>query len=392
MKIISRLIPLLTATLVACANTSTPPPLATPLPTTTAAPQLGDYGCPLTTASSAAPEATVTLGPGEGIPASPAQGESLIIIGTVYAKDCTPLPNTTLEVWQTDAAGEYGPGHNTNNMQCCYYLGAVTTDVAGRFQIITVRPGHYAGETSPPPAHIHVRVLRQKAEVLETEFVFRDDSQLLGDPLNSNLIPLTLTDTYAIGDIVLNVETSANPASQARTFRIVSERTTAAYEIRETFAKLASMITARAVTPLVEGEVLVDLSAPPSAQVVTMTVDLRGLDSGEPKRDEKLADQWVVTNAYPLAYFVSTEIRNAPQTYTAGAETSFTLVGDLTIREITRPVEFVVRATLTGSTLTGSAESAILMSDFGIEPPNIFNFVVVEDEVKITVDFVAWAD
>lgn len=380
--------------LAACATAPTSIPTATapPLPTATLAPILGDYGCPLTTATSASPAGTVTLGPPAGIPASPAGGEELIIIGTAYAKDCTPLSGVTLELWQTDGAGEYGPGHASGDMQCCYYQGSVTTDVAGLFQIITVRPGYYAGQTDPPPAHVHARVRYQNTSGLETEFVFRDDPQLLGDPINYGLIPLTLLDTHAIGDIVLKDMATQAPSNGPRTFRIASDSTLAAYHIRETFADIASMITAVAATPLVEGEIAVELSEPPSAQVVTMTVDLRGLDSGEPSRDEKLADRWLVTNQFPFAYFVSTEIRNAPASYTEGAEANFTLAGKLTIREITRPMVFEVRATLDDQTLTGHAEGHILMSDFGIEPPNIFDFVVVEDEVLITMDFVARAD
>lgn len=120
-----------------------------------------------------------------------------------------------------------------------------------------------------------------------------------------------------------------------------------------------------------------------------MTVDLRGLNSGEPKRDEKLADQWVVTNKDPFAYFVSTEICHAPQTYTAGAEASFTLVDDLTLRGL---LSLLCVPLSTVQRLRTVRKAPFLMSDFGIEPPNTFNFVVVEDEVKITVDFVAWAD
>ncbi|MGQ0600171.1 MAG: YceI family protein [Anaerolineales bacterium] len=377
----------------ACSSLPTSTPTNTPA---TAAPAatpanavLGDYGCPLTTARTA--KATVTLGPSPGLPASPAQGEPLVIIGTVYAKDCTPLPGVTLELWQTDADGVYGPGHGSDQMQCCYFQGDVTTDAAGQFQIITVRPGHYAGEADPPPAHIHINILHATGGRM-TEFVFRDDPYLFGDLVNSGLVALTPVEGAAIGDIVLtDIAPAASLLPQAdgpRHFQIVPEQSEASYQISEKFADFASMVTAVGVTSLIEGELQVDMDNV-SAQVLTMTVDLRGLKTDDPQRDEKLADDWLVTNDYPFAYFTSTAIANAPAQYTEGAEAVFRLIGDMTIRDVTRSTTFDVRARLLGDTLTGSAEGTIRMTDFGIEPPNLLGFVKVEDDVLLKVTFTA---
>jgi protocatechuate 3,4-dioxygenase beta subunit len=122
--------------------------------------------------------ASVTLGPGSGIPSSSAEGERLIIRGTVYNQACIPVPAAELEVWQTDANGEYGPGHGTEDMQCCYLQGAVRTGANGEFQLITVMPGHYKGEQQPPPAHIHVAVHHPDFPGGGAEIVFTDDPYL----------------------------------------------------------------------------------------------------------------------------------------------------------------------------------------------------------------------
>jgi protocatechuate 3,4-dioxygenase beta subunit len=121
------------------------------------------------------PAAILELGPGPGIPPSTAAGEKLVIEGTVYVEDCVPLPGARLEVWQTDANGEYGPGHGTNDMRCCYLMGSVLTDSHGRYRLVTVRPAHYKGEQHPPPAHIHVEISHPQAGRLETEIVFDGD-------------------------------------------------------------------------------------------------------------------------------------------------------------------------------------------------------------------------
>ncbi|HEX2361834.1 MAG TPA: hypothetical protein VHI11_07160, partial [Jiangellaceae bacterium] len=103
-------------------------------------------------------DATVTFGPINGVPATAADGEPLVVVGTVSSADCQPLAGATLTMYQTDGAGEYGPGHGTDEMLCCHLGGSVVTDSQGHFQVITVRPAHYRGEANPPPAHIHLEV------------------------------------------------------------------------------------------------------------------------------------------------------------------------------------------------------------------------------------------
>jgi protocatechuate 3,4-dioxygenase beta subunit len=118
------------------------------------------------------------MGPGPDIPATTAVGERLVILGTVYTEGCVPLAGATLDVWQTDSNGEYGPGHGTNDMRCCYLMGSLRTDANGRYQLITVKPAHYKGEAVPPPAHIHVEVSHPQAGQMMTEIVFAGDPYL----------------------------------------------------------------------------------------------------------------------------------------------------------------------------------------------------------------------
>jgi protocatechuate 3,4-dioxygenase beta subunit len=110
-------------------------------------------------------------------------GQRLLVSGTVYAADCaTPLAGATIEVWQTTAAGEYGPRQAGGEERCCYLAAGLRTDAAGRYRFETVRPGHYKGEQRPPPAHIHFEVRHPDAAGLLTELVFAGDPYLGPDP------------------------------------------------------------------------------------------------------------------------------------------------------------------------------------------------------------------
>ena len=110
-------------------------------------------------------------------------GQRLVVSGTVYAEDCTtPLAGASIEVWQTNAAGEYGPGQGTGDERCCYLAAALRTDQRGRYRFETVKPGHYKGEERPPPAHIHFEVRHPEAAGVLTELLFEGDPWLGPDP------------------------------------------------------------------------------------------------------------------------------------------------------------------------------------------------------------------
>jgi protocatechuate 3,4-dioxygenase beta subunit len=153
--------------------------------------------CSDSAAVTATEEATVTFGPINGVEATTAVGEPLVVMGTVYGPACEPVPGASLRMWQTDGNGDYGPGHGTENMQCCYLGGDVVTDADGHFQLITVRPAHYRGQSNPPPAHIHVEVRHPDAPPLETEIVFDDDEVL---PANAAKLGLVVTSPTRAGD------------------------------------------------------------------------------------------------------------------------------------------------------------------------------------------------
>jgi polyisoprenoid-binding protein YceI len=139
-------------------------------------------------------------------------------------------------------------------------------------------------------------------------------------------------------------------------------------------------------TNAVEGEFQFSADGKPNGQVTKITVDLRTLTSNDNRRDNRIRGRWLESDKYPFAEFTSTEAQNLPESYTEGQDVSFKLVGNMTIREVTKPVTFDVTGRLQGDTVTGTA---ILMKDFGFDPPSIAGMLTVRDGVKITVNFTA---
>jgi protocatechuate 3,4-dioxygenase beta subunit len=140
----------------------------------------------------------IRLGPGMELAPSPRaiaaarRGRRLLVSGTVRAADClTPLQGATVHAWQTNADGEYGPGHGSSQLRCCYLQGTARTDAAGRYELETVMPGHYKGEDPSPPAHIHFDVRHPGARGLMTELDFQGDPSLDPSETAVEVVPIT---------------------------------------------------------------------------------------------------------------------------------------------------------------------------------------------------------
>jgi polyisoprenoid-binding protein YceI len=73
-----------------------------------------------------------------------------------------------------------------------------------------------------------------------------------------------------------------------------------------------------------------------------------------------------------------------------GEPLTFTVTGDLTIRDTANAVTFDVTATTVGnSEIEGIAEATVLRSDYGIGIPNAPGVADVSDEILIRLEFVA---
>ncbi len=192
--------------------------------------------------------------------------------------------------------------------------------------------------------------------------------------------------------------TQASGSAGQTVFVVDTDQSQASYTVQEQFFEKAlpklgikpGQKTVVGVTKQVEGEIRVnlqDLTQPPTGTVIR--VNLTDL-----KTDQSRRDKWIQENGpsflkYPVATFEATRIRNALSSYQPGDEVTFQLEGNLTIRDVTKPVVFDVKAKMADGVLTGTASTQIKMSEFGIEPPNFANTLTVGDDVIINVDLVA---
>ena len=186
--------------------------------------------------------------------------------------------------------------------------------------------------------------------------------------------------------------TQESPAEMVvRTFRIVPEQSEASYQVEEEFFnRPVQFFSPIGVTQEINGEFQLTVTG---NQVELgdnqFTVDLRTLTSNENRRDQRIREQWLESNRFPLAEFTATAIEDFPADAAEGQDVNFKLVGNMTIREITQPLTFDTTARLESNTFTGAAVTNLLMKDFGFDPPSILGVLTVTDGVTVTVKFTA---
>jgi protocatechuate 3,4-dioxygenase beta subunit len=84
----------------------------------------------------------------------------------VNATTCRPIPNAAVEIWHSDAAGEYsGVAGNGGT----WLRGIQRTDSSGRVRFESIFPGWYRGRTP----HIHMKVFVSGDEVHTGQVFFR---------------------------------------------------------------------------------------------------------------------------------------------------------------------------------------------------------------------------
>jgi catechol 1,2-dioxygenase len=115
------------------------------------------------------------------------KGERMVISGTLYANDClTPLPGAMVEVWQTDADGNY------DNTPPYSLRGKMRTDANGRYEFSTIKPGPYDLGQGQGPVHIHFQLSYRSEGSFATRLLFQDDPNLPSSMATSPMaIPLT---------------------------------------------------------------------------------------------------------------------------------------------------------------------------------------------------------
>lgn len=185
--------------------------------------------------------------------------------------------------------------------------------------------------------------------------------------------------------------TAAAPSTTAgagTVYKIDPTQSEAHYEVGETFFQGNRFNLAIGRTKGIAGEVLVDFANPANSQIGTIVIDVSQLASDEGRRDNFIRNNALQSSQYPQVTFKPTKVEGLPASVKPGDQLTLKVTGDLTVKEITKPVTFDVTLTANQDKVNGTASTEIVLSDFAAGPIQLA-MLQTEDKAKLVFDFVA---
>jgi polyisoprenoid-binding protein YceI len=176
----------------------------------------------------------------------------------------------------------------------------------------------------------------------------------------------------------------------ALVFRIVPDESEVRFTLGETLR--GKRTTVVGTTNQVAGELRLNPADLSTAQIGVIRINARTLATDEERRNRTIRNRILDTNQYEFIQFEPTAMVGLPPAVAVGEQVAFQVVGNLTIKDVTKEVTFAVTATPISETeVSGRGSTTITYSDFGVQIPSVPFVADVDEEVLLEIDFVARA-
>lgn len=180
-----------------------------------------------------------------------------------------------------------------------------------------------------------------------------------------------------------------NPATGTATvYQIDQAASLVRFELNEELRGVPTLVVG--TTDQVAGELSVNLNDLSTIQLGVLQINARTLLTDNNFRNRAIQNQILETNEYEFITFTPTAVNGLPPNVPIGESVEFAIAGDLTIRDITQPVEFMVEAvSMSDTQIVGRAITTINRTDFDLNIPSAPGVANVEEEVELYIDFTA---
>jgi polyisoprenoid-binding protein YceI len=182
--------------------------------------------------------------------------------------------------------------------------------------------------------------------------------------------------------------TAAHAANEPLRFVLAPTGNEARYRVREQLAGFDFPNDAVGATNDITGAIVIGTDGKVVPGESKFVVDLTKLKSDRERRDGYLQRRTLETEKFPTVELVPTALRGLPTPLPTSGERTFDLLGDLTIRGVTRPTTWQVKATFDRGRIAGSAATTFTFTDFQIAQPKVASVLSVADSIRLEYDFV----
>ena len=191
---------------------------------------------------------------------------------------------------------------------------------------------------------------------------------------------------------------SAQPSSEniapvlesGSTAIVVQDGTTARYIVGERLAARLSILSeAIGETSDVTGTIIFNENGSVLSKASVLTVGVDGLTSDESREDGFLRRSSIQTSRFPDATFSINGTEGLDWPLPSEGSVSFTLLGNMTIRDVSKPVTLDAEAQFTGDSITATASTIITFDQFEMSKPSLEFILSVEGEIRLELDIQA---
>lgn len=176
---------------------------------------------------------------------------------------------------------------------------------------------------------------------------------------------------------------AALAASHAADLLIVAP-SEANYRVREQLAGVSFPNDAVGTTRAVSGRIGL-LDGGHAAEGSRVTVELTDLASDQPRRDNFVRSNTLQTARFPIATFVPTSVEGLALPLPREGRAEVTILGDLTVRGVTRAVVWRGIATFDGDAARLEAATTFTFAEFELTKPRVASVLSVADEITLEV-------
>jgi len=175
-----------------------------------------------------------------------------------------------------------------------------------------------------------------------------------------------------------------------QTFVIASQESEARFIIdEELFGQPKTVVGA---TSALSGQLTVVAANPSASQIGVIQIDADTFITDHNRRNGAIRRFILQTNRHRYITFNATALTGLPDEVAVGDAVQFEITGDLTIREITKPVLFNVTLQVVSDTeIRGAASTVVALETFELTIPQVPSVANVGEEFIVEFDFVARA-
>lgn len=161
----------------------------------------------------------------------------------------------------------------------------------------------------------------------------------------------------------------------------------ARYFVREQLASVNFPSDAVGVTDSLTGAITVDDKGQVVPAESKVVANISYLKSDRDMRDGFIRRRTMETDKYPTVTLVPREIKGLAMPIPDTGRVTFTLLGDLTVKGVTRPTTWTVTAGVRRGAVRGTASTGFTFADFQIEKPKVGSILSVADSIHLVYDF-----